>query len=137
MASVNLYEKTGHKDLWDIVKFQLMVHCSSNDITLSDSELQCLTLLAINKQVELNVFCNMACYEDERILQDLPFTKELFKTPQSVRNVIGKLSLMKLISKEGPGGGKTVKIHESIDIQIEGNILVTLKYLRIDGREKS
>ena len=66
MAVVNQVKKSGYMDLWNITKFQLNMYCHLNKINISDSDLDCLTLLAINGESELTALCNAACDEDER-----------------------------------------------------------------------
>ena len=58
MAKVNLVTKRVKMDHWNIIKFQLVTHCYIQGLTLSDSELNCLTLLGINQEAELADFCN-------------------------------------------------------------------------------
>tara|TARA_R110002126_G_scaffold158322_4_gene305739 strand:- start:32911 stop:33324 length:414 start_codon:yes stop_codon:yes gene_type:complete len=130
MAVVNKVQKSGHMNLWDIVKFQINLHCHLNAVNISDSDLECLTLLAINGETELTSFCNAACNEDER---DKDFVlkkeREIFKTPQSVRNSVTKLERMSLISKKGRSK-KKVSVDPKMQVQVSGNIFIEVKYLR-------
>ena len=130
MAVVNKVQKSGHMNLWDIVKFQINLHCHLNAVKISDSDLECLTLLAINGETELTSFCNAACNEDER---DKDFVlkkeREIFKTPQSVRNSVTKLERMSLISKKGRSK-KKVSVDPKMQVQVSGNIFIEVKYLR-------
>ena len=106
---VNQVKKIGHMNLWDIVKFQVNLHCHLNNITISDSDLECLTLLAINGESELTSFCNAACETDERIREhNLMWEREIFKTPQSVRNSINKIENIGLITKRGKSKKKNI-----------------------------
>jgi hypothetical protein len=133
MAVVNQVRKSGYMSLWDIVRFQLLMHCHLNEITISDSDLDCLTLLALNGESELTNFCNAACEEDERLKDtDLSYQREIFKTPQSVRNSINKIENKKLIIKKGRSK-KKIFVEPSLKIQTAGNIFVEIKFLRKDG----
>ena len=78
MALVNRIEKKAMMPKWDLVKFQIVTYCYLNRLTVSDSELNCLTLLSFNEPTELTDFCYDASSEEDWI----------FKTPQSVRNAI-------------------------------------------------
>jgi hypothetical protein len=49
MALVNQVQKRVKMPKWDIVKFQILTHCYVNHITMSDSDLNCLTLLSFNQ----------------------------------------------------------------------------------------
>ena len=137
MAVVNKVQKSGHMNLWDIVKFQINLHCHLNAVNISDSDLECLTLLAINGETELTSFCNAACNEDER---DKDFVlkkeREIFKTPQSVRNSVTKLERMSLISKKGRSK-KKVSVDPKMQVQVSGNIFIEVKYLRKNESEET
>lgn len=132
MAEVNLVKKAGHMDLWGIVKFQVNLHCHLNNITISESDIECLTLLAINGEAELTAFCNAACEPDERNRDHtLIHEREIFKTPQSVRNSINKIENIGLIRKKGKSK-KKISVDPNLKIQSEGNIFVEVKFLRKD-----
>jgi hypothetical protein len=137
MAVVNKVQKSGLMNLWDIVKFQINLHCHLNAVNISDSDLECLTLLAINGETELTSFCNAACNEDERD-KDLVVKhhREIFRTPQSVRNSVTKLERMALINKKGRSK-KKVSIDPKMQVQVSGNIFIEVKYLRKDESKKA
>ena len=136
MAEVKKVQKIGHMDLWGIVSFQVHLYCHLNSISISESDLESLALLAINGESELSAFCNAACEPDERD-RDLVLTyeREIFKTPQSVRNSINKLENMKLIQKKGKSK-KKISVNSSLQIQAEGNIFVEVKLLRKEDEPK-
>lgn len=137
MAVVNKVQKVGHMDLWDIVRFQISLHCHLNKISISDSDLDCLTLLAINGESELTSFCNAACETDERDRDhNLPLEKEIFKTPQSVRNSINKIENIGLITKSGKSK-KKISVNPKMQVQAQGNIFVEVKFLRKDESQKA
>ena len=48
MALVNQVQKKVKMSKWDVVKFQILTHCYINKITMSESDLDCLTLLSFN-----------------------------------------------------------------------------------------
>jgi hypothetical protein len=130
MAEVKKVQKIGHMDLWSIVSFQIHLYCHLNSISISESDLESLALLAINGESELSAFCNAACEQDERD-RDLVLIheREIFKTPQSVRNSINKLENMKLIQKKGKSK-KKISVNSLLQIQAKGNIFVEVKLLR-------
>ena len=137
MAVVNQVRKNGHMDQWDIVKFQIHLHCHLNGLSISESDLECLTLLAINGEAELTSFCNAACVVDERDRDHtLKHEREIFKTPQSVRNSINKLENIGLISKKGKSK-KKISVHSKMQIQAQGNIFVEIKFLRKDDSQEA
>jgi len=137
MAVVNQVKKSGYMDLWNITKFQLNMYCHLNKINISDSDLDCLTLLAINGESELTALCNAACDEDERDREHtLSHEQVIFKSPQSVRNAINKLERQDLIAKKGKNK-KTIKIDPKMDIQTAGNIFIEIKFLRKDETKES
>jgi hypothetical protein len=125
MALVNQVQKRVKMPKWDIVKFQILTHCYINHITMSDSDLDCLTLLSFNQPIELSNFCYDASSEEEWI----------FKSPQTVRNSINKSEKTGLIVKDS-NNKKIIMLNPTLKIQIEGTILLDFKFLGNDT-EKS
>ena len=78
MAEINYIQKKGEMSLNDIVKLQILLHCHLNEITISESDLECLTLLGIEGETNLTDFCFFAASE------------EIFSYYQSVRNSLNK-----------------------------------------------
>ena len=94
-------------------------------------------MLAINGEDELTSFCNAACVVDERDRDHtLKHEREIFKTPQSVRNSINKLENIGLISKKGKSK-KKISVHSKMQIQAQGNIFVEIKFLRKDDSQEA
>jgi hypothetical protein len=125
MALVNQVQKRVKMPKWDIVKFQILTHCYINRITMSDSDLNCLTLLCFNQPIELSNFCLDASSEEDWI----------FKTPQTVRNSINKSEKNGLISKD-VNNKKLIVINSALKIQTEGVVYLDYKLLSNDT-EKS
>ena len=125
MALVNQVQKRVKMPKWDIVKFQILTHCYINRITMSDSDLNCLTLLCFNQPIELSNFCLDASSEEDWI----------FKTPQTVRNSINKSEKNGLISKD-VNNKKLIVINSALKIQTEGIVYLDYKLLSNDT-EKS
>lgn len=137
MAQVNQIRKSGHMDLWTIVKFQVTLHCHLNNIVISESDVECITLLAMNGETELTTFCNAACEVDERLEDSsLPYDHEIFKTPQSVRNSINKIENIGLIKKKGKSK-KKIFVDPTMKLQSEGNIFIEIKFLRKDESQEA
>lgn len=122
MAKVNLVDKRAKLDLWDTVKYQFITHCYLNKIVLSDSELDCLTFLAVNGDYDLAEFCEHAA------------TDKIFKTTQSVRNCIVKMNKAGFIKKEGKSK-KKIFINPDLKIQAEGNIMLDFKFVHLGTQE--
>ena len=118
MAIVNQIDKKVKMSQWDIVKYQLMTHCYLSKISVSESDLECLTLLAIEGENELTHFCNKA------------FDKKIFSSTQSVRNCLNKAERKQLIKKEGKNK-KKIYINPEISIHSNGNILLDFKFLSV------
>ena len=119
MATVNQQSKKNRLDTWNIVKFQILTHCFLENITVSDSDLQCLVLLSLRGESELTSFCTEV------------YNRNIFKSPQTVRNALSKAEKKKLILKEGKSK-KKISIHPSLNIQTKGNILLDYKFLAIE-----
>ena len=118
MAIVNQVQKRVRMPKWDVVKFQILTHCYVNRINLSDSDLNCLTLLSFNEPIELTHFCYDASSEEEPI----------FKSPQTVRNCINKAEKTNLVVKDEENK-KLIRINTSLKIQTTGTILLDYKFL--------
>ena len=124
MALVNQVQKRVKMPKWDIVKFQILTHCYVNHITMSDSDLNCLTLLSFNQPIELTHFCYDASSEEEGI----------FKSPQTVRNCINKAEKNNLVIK-GDTNKKIIFLNPDLKIQTEGVILLDYKFLGHESKE--
>ena len=123
MALVNQVQKRVRMSKWDIIKFQIVTHCYLKKITVSNADLDCLTLLSLNSPTELTDFCYDAS-EDHGV----------FKSPQTVRNSLNKAEKNGLIVKD-PSNKKIISIKQSLQIQTEGNVLLDYKFLANDTKE--
>lgn len=126
MALVNRIEKKAVMPKWDLIKFQLLTYCYLNRITVSESELNFLTLLSLNEPVETTGFCFDVSEEEPWI----------FKSQQSVRNAINKCEKKGLVIKN-PDNKKQIKLNPELKISVDGNILFELKFFAKDGPDKS
>jgi hypothetical protein len=124
MALVNQVQKKVKMSKWDVVKFQILTHCYINKITMSESDLDCLTLLSFNEPIELTNFCLDASAEEDWI----------FKSPQTVRNSVNKAEKNKLVIKDS-SNKKLIKLNPSLLIQTNGTILLDYKFLGHDTEE--
>jgi len=124
MALVNQVQKRVKMPKWDVVKFQILTHCYINHITMSESDLNCLTLLSFNQPIELTHFCYDASAEEEWI----------FKSPQTVRNSINKAEKNGLVIKDSVNK-KQILLNPNLQIQTEGTILLDYKFLGNDTEE--
>ena len=106
----------------DIAKYQLLTHCYLEKINVSNADLDCLTMLAFNGEIELTEFCNNA--SDEGV----------FKTPQSVRNAVIKFERKGMIEKNGKGR-KMIKLSPSLNVQAKGNVLLDYKFVSLESEE--
>ena len=122
MAIVNQVQKRVKMPKWDLVKYQILTHCYINKLSLSESDLNCLTLLSFNQPIELTHFCYDASSEEDWI----------FKSPQTVRNCINKAEKNGLVLKKK----KMISINPDLKIQSEGTILLDYKFLG-DGAQES
>jgi hypothetical protein len=111
---------------WDVVKFQILTHCYINHVVMSDSDLNCLTLLSFNQPVELTHFCYDASSEEDWI----------FKSPQTVRNCINKSEKIGLVIKD-PNNKKQVMLNPALKIQTVGTILLDYKLLGYESKENT
>ena len=119
---VNQVSKKVKMERQDIVKYQLLTYCYLEKINVSNADLDCLTMLAFNEEVELTEFCNNA--SDEGI----------FKTPQSVRNAVIKFEWKGMIEKNGKGR-KMIKLAPALNVQAKGNVFLDYKFVSIEPQE--
>ena len=124
MALVTQIEKRVKMSKWDAVKFQILTHCYINRITMSESDLNCLTLLSFNQPIGLNEFCYDASSEESWI----------FKSPQTVRNCINKAEKNKLVVKD-KNNKKHISLNPDLRVQTEGTLLLDYKFLVYDTQE--
>ena len=124
MALVNQVQKRVRMPKWEVVKFQILTHCYINRIAMSESDLDCLTLLSFNQPIELTNFCLDASAEEDWI----------FKSPQTVRNCINKAEKNGLVVKD-PNNKKIITLNPSLKIQTKGTILLDYKFLGNDSEE--
>ena len=118
MALVNQVQKRVRMPKWEVVKFQILTHCYINRITMSESDLNCLTLLSFNQPVELTHFCYDASEEEDWI----------FKSSQTVRNCINKAEKNNLVIKDSDNK-KLIKLNPDLKVITEGTILLDYKFL--------
>jgi hypothetical protein len=116
MALVNKVEKKIKTTRESVIKYQILTYCFFNGVQISQSDLDCLTELALNKDIELTKFC------------DLITEKEIFKSAQSARNAVTKAAKKLLISKTGKNK-KTIRLSEKMEIQEDGTIFLDFKIL--------
>jgi hypothetical protein len=117
MALVNQVQKKVMMSRRDVIKFQILTHCYINRITLSDSDLECLTLLSIVGPIELSHFCYEASDEHK-----------IFKSEQTVRNCINKCEKNTLVIKDSKNK-KIILLNPDLKVQTEGDILLDYKFL--------
>jgi hypothetical protein len=91
---------------------------------VSESDLNCLTLLSFNQPIELTHFCYDASAEEDWI----------FKTPQTVRNCINKAEKNKLVIKD-LSNKKIIMLNPALHVQTEGTLLLDYKILGYDPQE--
>lgn len=125
MAKVNRVENKAVMSRWDLVKFQILTYCYLKKISVSESELECLTLLSLNQPVILTDFCF-------DVSDEAPW---IFKSSQSVRNAINKCYKKGLVKRD-PNDKKVMILNEDLKIITQAPILYELKFLAKDVSEK-
>ena len=118
-AIINQVQKKVRMELWDIVRFQISVYSNINKIPLAEQEIDCLSLLATCGDVELTEFCTIAIKQN------------ISGSTQSIRNALAKIDKKGLIVKSGKSK-KRIVINPIMNIQVNGNILLDYKIIRID-----
>ena len=122
MAIVNKVDLKHKVGLHTSIKYQIVTYCFFNGITISKSDLEFLAILAKNPNIEISKFCNL--------LTGLT----IFKSSQSARNAINKITKKKLILKKG-NNKKTISINNIINVQTDGYVLLDYKILGSESKE--
>ena len=124
MALVNQIKLGISMELWDIVRFQISFHCYLKKMSISDQNLDCLTLLAIAGDIELGEFCDKSA------------ENKIFKNSQSARTSLQALEEKKLIvTNKIAKTKKRIKLSDDLVIQTKGNILMNIKILRVEATQ--
>jgi hypothetical protein len=121
MATIKKVDKRVIMGRRDIIKFQLMTHCFAKKIILSNAETECLALLGYTGQQDLSEFCNLVV------------ESEIFKTPQSVRNFVGRAEKQGFLYKSGTSR-KRIELNSELNILTEGNILLNYKVVYVEAQ---
>ena len=93
---------------------------------MSESDLDCLTLLSFNQPIELTNFCYDASSEEDWI----------FKSPQTVRNSVNKAEKNGLVVKDSDNK-KLIQLNPALKIQTKGTVLLDYKFLGENDTEES
>lgn len=114
----------------EIIRFQLLLYCHLSGIiftdkgrkTINDTELDCLTLIGMAGECDLNSLCNHIA------------GMKLFKTAMSARNTLGMLEEKGLLLKveTDKGNRKKVMLHPDMNIQTKGSVVVEVRSLYKD-----
>tara|TARA_R100001460_G_scaffold31246_5_gene61526 strand:- start:1315 stop:1686 length:372 start_codon:yes stop_codon:yes gene_type:complete len=122
MAVVKRVSKKVKVSVDDVIKYQIMTYCFFNKIQITNSDLNCLTELAKNSGIELTKFCELAT------------TKDIYKSAQSARNAITKVTKKNLVIKNGVNK-KTISISDDLKLQTDGTIFLDFKILGYDSQK--
>ena len=122
MAIVNKVDFKLKVDLDISIKYQIVTHCFFNNILISNSDLEFLSVLAKNPNIEIAKFCIL--------LTNL----SIFKSAQSARNAISKAEKKTLIEKKG-NNKKTIYLNKNINVQSKGLVLLDYKILGSESQE--
>ncbi len=122
MAIVNQVKKVVKMDLWDIIRFQIFFYCYINKFSVSEQNLDCLTLLALTGDQEVGEFCDKVA------------DNNIFKNSQSTRTSLPILEKKNLIITYKKGKDKKrIVLNENLNIQTQGNILLDFKVVRVES----
>ena len=122
MAIVNKVDFKLKVDLNVSIKYQIITYCFFNNILISNSDLEFLSVLAKNPNMEIAKFCVL--------LTNL----SIFKSAQSARNAISKAEKKTLVDKKG-NNKKTISLNKNINVQNEGLVLLDYKILGSESQE--
>jgi hypothetical protein len=94
---------------FEMVKLQFLLYCFLKNINLSNSDLDCLTTIAIKGY-------------SKHVIEEI-VEKGVFKSQQTVRNCIVKLTNLGILVKDTDGR----KINPNLSIGVDATIIMDLK----------
>jgi DNA-binding MarR family transcriptional regulator len=113
----------------DSVRFQLITSLVFfKKETLTPSELDILTHLALAGESELGSFCT----ETTKKMYVIEKMEEFSVKSQNIRNIINKLHKRGFIDKSTGKGKKSIMIHPDIELQCKGNVLLDYNFLSVN-----
>lgn len=98
------------------IKYQILTHCFFKNISINDSDLDCLLLLSKNKNISISDFCQLAVKNN------------VFKSTQSARNSVNKAEKKGLVVKMN-NTKKAIALSDSITLSTEAPLLIDIKVL--------
>ena len=108
------------------VKFQLITELVFfKQATLTPSELEILTDLTLEGEIELGAFCNKTAKKMYVITK----MEEFGVKAQNVRNIISKMEKKEFITKTIGKGKKKIKLHPNIEVFYEKNVLLDYNFI--------
>ena len=125
---VSKIEKKYRLTHYDLVKYQVITEfVFFKKESLIDTDIDLLTLLAMDGPVELTKFCN------EVVKKTFPDTiaEEFAVKSQNIRNKLGKLEKRGLIEKSD-SYKKIIQIAISVPVIKTGNVLLDYKFLAVE-----
>lgn len=124
---VNKVEKKYRLTHYDLVKYQVITEfVFFKKENLIDTDLELLTLLAIEGTVDLTKFCNNVV---KKTFPEIS-PEEFAVRAQNVRNKLTKLEKRGLIKKSDTYK-KTIQIAMSVPVLKSGNVLLDYKFLAL------
>ena len=124
---VNKVEKKYRLTHYDLVKYQVITEfVFFKKENLIDTDLELLTLLALEGSVDLTKFCNNVVKKTHPAINP----EEFGVRAQNVRNKLTKLEKRGLIRKSDTYK-KTIEIAMSVPVLKSGNVLLDYKFLAL------
>jgi len=118
MAIVNQVQKRTRLSVADIIKYQFWHHCLVNSVNITETEIDCLSHLAVLGEFEIIPFC-------QHIVD-----QEILSNPQSVRNLVVKLQTKNLVLKRKKS--RTIYVNPDIKVVTEHPIFLDIKMISND-----
>jgi len=118
MSIVNQVQKRTRLSVADIIKYQFWHHCLVNSVKITETEIDCLSHLAVLGEFELIPFC------------DHVVNHEILSNPQSVRNLVVKLQTKNLVLKRKKS--RTIYVNPEIKVVIQHPVFLDIKMLSHD-----
>ena len=122
-------------NIWELIRFQIIIYCSVNHIKMSDPLIDTLSLLALLDKSDLKTFCGRLTTtylsSGARVKRKSGKDKEypfIFNSEQSARNFVLKLVKQGLIIKDK----HSVFINPSVRVVTQQHNILNYQFVAID-----
>ena len=119
MATALVVNKQMQLPLFDIIRYQINMHCFINKVRISPAQQDCLAFLGLYGEMNMSDFCEQVVINN------------VFGNIQTTRNFVTKSIKDGLVKRSGLGN-KLISLNDELKIITNGTILLNLKLFHIE-----